>query len=613
MSGSTALPEAPAVGDPIQHFLGLTKKWLTAPDRGDARRLIVMMLALTGVQVGIQILFNLWNRDFFNALENRDGAAFQAQIIKFFVLAAASMATAVYQLYLKQLIQLRWRGWLTKHLLDNWLRDGRQYQLEMTGQGADNPDQRIADDVRLACDLAVHFVTGVLTSVLMLTAFVGILWTLSGALQLTIAGKDIAIPGYMVWAALFYALIGTTLTWLVGRPMVRLNVERMSAEGDFRFGLSRARESGEGIAFIRGEEDERRGLGAAFDKVAVAVRKLMSSQRNLMWLTSAYGTLAMIFPTIVASPGYFAGVITLGGLMQIGAAFGQVQSALNWFVDNFPQIAEWRSAITRLMTFQMAVDDLAVLAKDPDQPTISVTEGAPDLLVFRDLEVAFVNGTTVIAEASAEIRAGDRVLIKGASGTGKSTLFRAIGGLWPWGAGEIVTPPAETMMFMPQRPYLPLGTLHAALSYPAPEDRFPAADAAIALELVGLKHLTERLSEEERWDRVLSLGEQQRMAFARLLLHRPAWIFMDEATAALDEENQDAMMNLVLEHMPDCALISIGHRPGLEVFHNRTLTLHRQEEGGARVALPPRRPQPAKRWIRSAIKSRLGLTRSGPR
>lgn len=606
MSDTTALPQAPEVDDPIRNFFRLTKTWLKAPDRGDARLLIAVLLLLTGVQVGIQIMFNLWNRDFFNALENRDGIAFRAQIIKFFVLAAASMATAVYQLYFKQLIQLRWRGWLTNHLLGSWLRDGRQYQLEMAGVGAENPDQRIADDVRMACDLAVHFVTGLLTAVLMLTAFVGILWTLSGALEITLAGRDISIPGYMVWAALLYAMLGTTLTWLVGRPMVRLNVERMAAEGDFRFGLTRARESGEGIAFIRGEADERRGLVAAFERVASSVKNLMRSQRNLMWLTSAYGTLAMIFPTIVASPGYFAGVITLGGLMQIGAAFGQVQTALNWFVDSFPQIAEWRSAITRLMTFQTAVDDLAALAADPEQPTISVTEGAPDALVFRDLEVAFANGTTVIADASAEIRAGDRVLIKGASGTGKSTLFRAIGGLWPWGAGEIVTPPANTMMFMPQRPYLPLGTLHAALCYPAPEEGFSHDDSAKALQLVGLQHLVERLGDDERWDRVLSLGEQQRMAFARLILHKPAWVFMDEATAALDEENQDAMMNLVLEQMPDVALVSIGHRPGLEVFHNRTLTLNRAE-GGARVALPPRRPQRARRWITSALGARFGV------
>jgi putative ATP-binding cassette transporter len=387
--------------------------------------------------------------------------------------------------------------------------------------------------------------------------------------------------------------------------MVTLNVKRTAAEADFRFGLTRARESGEGIAFIRGETDERRGLSATFERVAGSVRALMRSQRNLMWLTSAYGTLAMIFPTIVASPGYFAGVITLGGLMQIGAAFGQVQAALNWFVDNFPRIAEWRSAISRLMGFQAAIEDLAALAADPEQPTITVSVGTADSLVLRDLEVAFADGTTVIAESSAEIRAGERVLIKGASGSGKSTLFRAIGGLWPWGAGEIITPPAASMMFMPQRPYLPLGTLHAALSYPAATNAFSDDEAREALRLVGLAHLAPSLDEEERWDRVLSLGEQQRMAFARLLLHKPAWIFMDEATAALDEPNQDMLMQLVLDRLPHVALVSIGHRQGLEVFHNRTLTLKRQPEGGAQLSLPPRRLRPGSGWVAPGLRDRL--------
>lgn len=604
MSQTTALPRAPEAPNPSRDFARLARVWLCAPDRGDARLLIAMLLLLTGLQVAVQIGFNLWSRDFFNALENRDSTAFQTQILFFLGLAVVSMTVAVNQLYLKQLIQLRWRGWMTRHLVDNWMRDGRQYQLEMAGHGADNPDQRIAEDVRVATELAVEFVTGLLSSLLMLTAFIGILWTLSGPLHLALMGRAVEIPGYMVWAALLYALLGSSLTWMVGRPMVRLNVARTSAEADFRFGLTRARESGEGVAFIRGETDERRGLGAAFERVAESVRALMRSQRNLMWLTSAYGTMAMIFPTVVASPGYFAGVITLGGLMQIGAAFGQVQAALNWFVDNFPRIAEWRSAISRLTAFQTAIDDLAALAADPEQPTITVTEGQADSLVLRDLEVAFANGTTVIAESSAEIRAGERVLIKGASGTGKSTLFRAIGGLWPWGAGEIITPPAATMMFMPQRPYLPLGTLHAALSYPAASDVFSDEEARDALAVVGLAHLAPRLAEEERWDRVLSLGEQQRMAFARLLLHKPAWIFMDEATAALDEANQDLMMQLVVDRLPEVALVSIGHRPGLEAFHNRTLTLHRQEEGGARLSLPPRRTRPGG-WVTPRLRDRV--------
>jgi putative ATP-binding cassette transporter len=588
--------DAPAAGSPVLAFWGITRIWLTAPDRGNARWLIAGLLLLTLLQVGIQIRFNIWNRDFFNALENRDGAAFRQQIFFFLGLAAVSMGVAVNQLYMKQLIQLRWRQWLTTHLLQAWLREGRHYQLEMAQSEADNPDQRIAEDVRVATDLAVDFATGLLSSLLMLAAFIGILWTLSGALHLTLMGRELDIPGYMVWAALSYALLGTFLTWIVGRPLVRLNVARTTAEADFRFGLNRARESGEGIALIGGEADERRGLGRLFGSVAHAVRGLMRSQRNLMWLTSAYGTLAMIFPTIVASPAYFAGVITLGGLMQIGAAFGQVQNSLNWFVDNFGRIAEWRSAVSRIVVFRDMIEELDTLVADPEQPTITIAEGAEDLLAFRSLEVAFANGTTVIADASAEIRAGERVLIQGESGTGKSSLFRAIGGLWPWGAGQIEIPPRGSMMFMPQRPYLPLGTLSAALCYPAGPDGFMPEEQAQALKRVGLELLAAQLGEEERWDRVLSLGEQQRLAFARLLLHKPRWIFMDEATAALDEANQDAMMQLVLDELPEAALVSIGHRPGLAAFHTRTLTLVRAE-GGARLTRPRRKEAP-RQWAR---------------
>jgi putative ATP-binding cassette transporter len=566
----------------VRAFGQLTRVWLRAPDRGNARWLLFFLLALTVAQVAIQIRLNLWNRDFFNALENRDFAAFRTQILVFLGFAALSMGVAVYQLYVKQLAQLRWREWLTQHLTEAWLRDGRHYQLEMAGS-TDNPDQRISEDVRISTDLALDFGVGIINSLMMLTAFIGILWTVSGPLHLAFSGREFEIPGYMVWAALLYALLGTFLTWMVGRPMVRLNVERTTAEADFRFGLNRARESGEGIALIRGEADERRGLIRLFEEVKSSWRGLMRSQRNLMWLTSAYGTLAMIFPTIVASPAYFAGAITLGGLMQIGAAFGQVQGALNWFVDNFGLIAQWRSAVQRVVTFRDVIEELDTLIDDPSQPTIEVHETDEDKLVLNNLEVAFSNGTTVIANASAEILAGERVLIKGESGSGKSTLFRAIGGLWPWGAGEIRTPPRESMMFMPQRPYLPLGTLRTAIAYPAGPDAFQAEEVAEALRKVGLEQLVEQLENEDRWDRVLSLGEQQRLAFARLLLQKPRWIFMDEATAALDEANQDAMMQLVLDELPEAGLISIGHRPGLAAFHTRSLDLLRAE-GGARLS-----------------------------
>ncbi|MCR0984312.1 ABC transporter ATP-binding protein/permease [Roseomonas populi] len=544
------------------------------------------LLALTLLQILIQIRFNLWNRDFFNALENRDRNAFLWQMVLFLGLALASMITAVYQLYVKQLVQLRWREWVTKRLLDLWMTDARHYQLERAG-GADNPDQRIAEDARLSVDLAVDFATGIFNSVVMLIAFVGILWSISGALNLTIAGQAITIPGYMVWAALIYAAIGSGLTYLVGRPMVALNFWRTAKEADFRFGLVRARESSEGIALIGGETDERRGLALLFTNVAEAVRNLMQSQRRLMWLTSAYGMLTSVFPTVVAAPSYFSGAITLGGLMQIGSAFGSVQASLNWFVDNFPRLAEWRSSVERLLSFRESLRVIEEMVQDGDQPTIVRVEektGEEERVVFRDVQVAFANGSVVIAEASAEIRAGERVLVKGESGTGKSTLFRAFAGIWPWGSGEIRMPPREATMFMPQRPYLPLGTLRGALSYPGPPEKVSNKAAVAALERVGLSHLEDRLDSDERWDQVLSLGEQQRLAFARLLLQKPRWIFMDEATAALDEDNQDAMMQLVLDELPKSALISIGHRPGLDAFHERTLHLQRGPEG-AKLAM----------------------------
>jgi len=608
-------------------FRGMARwaaQWIMAENRGNARWLIAGVLLLTAIQVAIQIRFNVWNRDFFNALDHRDGGAFRLQIVIFLGLAASSMSVGVYQLYLKQLIQLAWREWLTQRLMAQWLREGRHYQLEMGVAEADNPDQRIAEDVRVSTELAVDLTLGVLVSLSMLIAFVGILWTLSGTLGFTLGGMRFDIPGYMVWAALIYALLGSVLTFRVGRPMIAINMRRTSAEADFRFGLTRARESGEAIALIRGEEDERRGLGVLFGKVRDAVRELMQSQRRLMWLTSAYGTLAMVFPTIVASPIYFAGAMTLGGLMQIGGAFGQVQAALSWFVENFPRIAEWRSALTRLVGFTDVLDDLDALIADPDQPTITIEEsapGVPERLAFMDLAIALSDGTVVIAGASAEIAPGERVLIKGESGTGKSTLFRAIGGLWPWGEGRIVTPPRDAMSFLPQRPYLPLGTLTAALSYPSAPDSFGAEMQAEALERVGLAHLVPRLAEQERWDRLLSLGEQQRFAFARLLLQRPRWIFLDEATAALDEANQDEMMALLIGTLPDAAIVSIGHRPGLEAFHTRSLTLVKAEGGARFQRAPPRlaaghvrrrRSDQAARWqARRSEQAILRHVRSG--
>lgn len=583
-------PEGPGAREGfLRRFGRLAALYFNGEERGRARLLAGGVLLLTLLQIAIQVRFNIWNRDFFNALEARDRAAFFGQMGLFLLLAGASMTTAVFQLYIRQLLQLHWRRWLVFRLQRRWLDGGRHYQLNFLPDAADNPDQRMSENTRWATAMAVDMAVGLVTSVLMLVSFVGILWTLSGPLFVALGATEFTIPGYMVWAALLYAGIGSGLTWLIGRPMVEINLRRNQAESDHRFALVRIRESSEAIALIRGEPDEERGLRAAFEHVVRVMRDLMRSERNLMWLTSAYGMLLTVFPILVASPRYFAGAITLGVLMQIASAFGEVTRALNWFVDNFPRIADWRSHVERVIELE---DTLAAEPEDAGTGTIDIAEGAledgREVLAFRDLQIAHADGNVVIGEANAEIAAGEKVLIVGESGSGKSTLFRAIAGFWPWGSGSIRIPPRESMMFMPQRPYLPLGSLRAAITYPAAPTGFPDAALRQALERSGLPHLVERLADEERWDRILSLGEQQRLAFTRLLLHRPRWVFMDEATAALDEANQDRLMGLFREELAESALVSIGHRPGLDVYHDRTLTLVRGAEG-ARLTVRRRR------------------------
>jgi vitamin B12/bleomycin/antimicrobial peptide transport system ATP-binding/permease protein len=582
----------PASGEPnsaesaglLHRFMRLAVPYFSSDEKWMARLLAAGIILLTLLQLAIQIRLNIWNKDFFNALGARDWNAFLGVMGLFAFLAAASMGVAVYQVYLKQLLQLRWRRWLTAKLVAAWLENGRHYQLNFIGAGVDNPDQRIAENVRGATEMAVEFALGIFNAVVTLISFTSILWLLSGTLQVAFRGISFGIPGYMVWAALIYAGFGTFITYIVGRPIVAANVGQNAAEADYRYALVRLRENSEGVALIRGEDDEQKGLTGFFASVFAATIRLMRTQRRLMWLTSGYGMIGMVYPTLVASPRYFSGVITLGGLMQITAAFGQVQTGLTWFVDNFPRIAEWRSNVERLLEFELALGTTAEATSETGESTvISLVEASLELgeeaLSFRDLQIAHADGSIVIGETNTKIAKGERVLIVGDSGSGKSTLFRAIAGLWPWGAGSIFHPPRDDMMFMPQRSYLPLGTLRAALAYPAPLKSFAKSAVKAALERCGLGYLIERLDEIERWDRVLSVGEQQRVAFARLLLHKPGWVFMDEATSALDEEIQKSMMNLFRDELAGSTLISIAHRPGLDAFHDRTLSLIKSATG----------------------------------
>ena len=593
----------------MRRFWRLARGYYTSPgDRRQAWLLTAAVFGLTIFQIGVQVRFNLWNRDFFNALENRDSSAFYGQMWMFALLTVLAMVAAVGQLWARQALMLGWRKWLVHRLQRRWLEHGRHYQLNFLPGAADNPDQRSSENTRWATAMAVDLTIGLLSAFLTLASFLGILWSLSGPLRLSYSGTDIEIPGYMVWCALLYAMVGSIATMWIGGPMVGINIRRNESESDHRFALIRMRENSEGIALIRGEADEDRGLQPAFGRVVSVMKDLYDRERRLMVLTSVYGMAAGVIPILVASPRYFAGAITLGVLMQISSAFLEVTRGLNWFVDNFPKLADWRSHVERVVDLEDTFDMAEAMAGQARIEVIEAKAGEePEVLAFQDLQVAHSDGNVVIQGANAEIKAGEKVLIVGESGTGKSTLFRAIAGLWPWGSGQIRIPPRDHMQFMPQRPYMPLGTLRAALTYPAATDAFPQADQAKAMERCGLPHLLRRREEEERWDRVLSLGEQQRLAFARLLLHKPRWVFLDEATAALDEENQDQMMHLFRKELAGTALVSIGHRPGLDVYHDRTLQLLRAPDG-ARLEVrrkPGRQREPGLAGGRAALRRML--------
>lgn len=606
---SEGSPKEP--GGVLRRFIALAAPYFTSEERWTAWLLTGGVVGLTLLQIAFAVRLNIWNRDFFNALEWRDWNAFLYQMGLFALLCLATMGVAVYQTYVKQLLQLRWRKWLNAKLVDQWLADGLHYQLTFIGSSIDNPDQRISENVKHATEQAVEFSLGFFEKGVSLIMFIGILWTVSGALEFTLMGHAFEIPGYMVFAALLYAGIGSVLTFFVGKPIVSANLRQNATEADYRFSLVRLRENSEAVAMIRGERDENRTLTRYFGDVMASTMGLMRAQRRLMWLTSFYASVGIVYPTLVASPRFFAGAITLGVLMQITAAFGQVQTSLNYFVDNYPRIAEWRSHVERLLEFEDALNSSGEATHESGEVTTIVlsdcaTEGCEEELDFENLQLTTSEGNVVIEDANSRIAKGERVLLTGPSGSGKSTLFRAIAGLWPWGVGRIVVPERRCMMFMPQRPYLPLGSLRAALTYPASPRRFSTKALKDALKRCHLEHLLARLDDQERWDRVLSVGEQQRLAFCRVLLHKPDWIFMDEATSALDEEMQQSVMALFDKELSRTTIVSIAHRPGMEAFHNRTMKLVMAEEGARLVT--KRAPRPAPRRTKTKRRGRRPLT-----
>ncbi|HEY2872663.1 MAG TPA: ABC transporter ATP-binding protein/permease [Reyranella sp.] len=559
--------------------------WVAPQYRLVAWLLTGSLALLVGANVGIALWLNVWNRDFFNALDKKDLLLlFHLLWVLAAIVISAGIGVAI-QLHLKRRLQMNWRIWLSHTTVHRWLQSGRQYQLGLLADEIDNPDGRIAEDIRVSTEYAVEFAASILQCVLQLVTFLGVLWTLSGDFRITLFGAERNIPGYMVWCAVAYALIGSLLTYALGRGLIGAGNVRQGREADFRSVLTRAREHAEGIALMHGEDDERERLRGSLFDLRTAWNRQTLGQGNLSLLTSSLAYLAPIVPLIVALPRYLSGQIQLGGLMQTAQAFSSVQWALSWLIDNFPKFAEWRASTNRVVHLHVALSDLEESVETTEGERIKLHEPTEsDLLVMRELGLTRPSGEMLVAEAEVEIRRPERVLIRGQSGSGKSTIMRAVAGVWPWGRGEIHLPKGN-IIFMPQKPYFPLGTLREALHYPKAPEGVTDELLQETLHRVGLDHLRERLDEKECWDHILSGGEQQRVAFARTLVHKPEWIFMDEATSALDEAGQENIMKLLIEELPETSVVSIGHRPGLEVFHTRELTLE-PGEAGARLRTP---------------------------
>jgi putative ATP-binding cassette transporter len=552
----------------------IASPYFRSEDRRPGLVLLAAVIAIELSIVGLTVLLNEWNNTFYNALQNRNWDAFVYQLGYFCVLAAAFILLAVYQLYLNQWLQIRWRRWLTATYLDHWLEGANHYRMQLLGDAADNPDQRISEDIRQFIDLTLNIGLQLLNSCVTLFSFMIILWSLSAAAPLHLFGMKFNIPGYLLWAALIYAVIGTALTHLIGRALIALNFQQQRYEADFRFNLVRVRENSEQIALLDGERAERDGLLVRFGNVVANWYAIMTRQKKLTFFTAGYTQASVVFPFIMVSPAYFASVIQLGGLMQTANAFGQVQSALSVFVNIYRSLAEWRAVIERLSGFDQSVAAARAVAVAP--PVIALEPGEAAAVTLRALAVRLPNGVPLVNASDISIKLGERVLVSGPSGTGKSTLFRALAGVWPFGEGTIQVPKGARVMILPQRPYFPIAPLAAAVAYPAEPGSFDAAHVAALIAAVGLPDLAARIEEEAHWNRMLSPGEQQRLGIARAILYAPDYLFLDEATASLDEPAEAALYRLLEQRLAKATIVSIGHRATLAAFHDRQLALARE-------------------------------------
>ena len=548
----------------------LTKSYWQSEEKKKAFFLLGCIIALTLGVVYMLVLLNQWNNSFYSALQNYDAKKIFDELIHFSWLAAIYILLAVYSYYLQQTLILNWRRWLTTRFIDIWLQNKTYYNLQMFGKDTDNPDQRISEDVRQFVEMTLSFGIGILKAFCTFASFVVILYNLSGSLSFTFMGKTWTINGYMLWASLLYSVIGTYITHIVGRKLVKINFIQQKYEADFRFSMIRLRESAESVAFYRGEAQEGSVFKQRFKMLLDNFWKLVNKQKQLVFLNSGYSQIAIIFPFVVAMNRYLTKEVTLGGLMQVASAFGRVQDSLSYFVDMYSSIAQWQAVVMRLTCFGHHMHDVYQQAERFHVERFA----AADVVEVNNMQINLPDGKPLLENISFTLHPGHNVLIKGVSGSGKSTLLRAISGIWPFVDGKIFLPERDKLMFIPQKSYLPLGTLRAALNYPGNK---PIDDTELIylMDLCQIGYLKDKLDLEAVWSHVLSVGEQQRLAFVRAHIQQPQWLFLDEATSALDEDTEANMYRLLQERLQQTTVVSVGHRSTLNKYHELVLRLNK--------------------------------------
>ena len=547
----------------------LMSSYWHSQEKWKARGLLAGVIALTLGQVYMLVLLNGWNNDFYNALQQRAFESFWPLIGQFAGFAFLHIIFAVYAVYVRQILEIKWRKWMTDKYLDRWLGHQTYYRLQVAGQDdMDNPDQRIADDVNSFVNLTLGLFVGVLKQATSLVAFVVILWNLSGSLDIPLGDTVLSVPGYMVFVTLIYSVVGTWLAHKVGRKLIRLNYDQQRFEADFRFSMVRVRENSESVAFYGGEKPELQNFRERFALVIGNFWGLMKRTKLLNFYVNGYAQIAIIVPVLMCAPQYFNGTMQLGGFMQTISAFGRVQDALSYFVQSYDSIARYVAVIRRLGGFAGHMEEAEALA-----PSFDFTKNTSNALQLWQMDIALPDGRQLAEKLSIAVPAGKRLLISGGSGAGKSTLLRAIAGIWPYGTGEISLPTGWRTMFLPQRPYLPLGSLRRAIYYPQPVLENTDDNLTGLLERFGLQNLAGQLDAVDDWSRILSLGEQQRLAFIRILLLRPDIVFLDESTSALDEPREAQAYEILHQLLPQMAVVSVGHRSSLLNCHDKQLVL----------------------------------------